>query len=37
LQLHERDPMSGDKLQRMIEAVAQTPSVVVEHAKALLK
>jgi tripartite-type tricarboxylate transporter receptor subunit TctC len=33
----ERDPMAGDKLQRMIEAVAQTPPAVVEHAKALLK
>jgi tripartite-type tricarboxylate transporter receptor subunit TctC len=33
----ERDPMTGEKLQAMIEAVAQTPPAVIERAKALLK
>jgi tripartite-type tricarboxylate transporter receptor subunit TctC len=33
----ERDPTSGEKVQKLIEAVAQTPPAVVEHAKLLLK
>ena len=33
----ERDSMSGEKIQMLIEAVAQTPPAVVEHAKLLLK
>jgi tripartite-type tricarboxylate transporter receptor subunit TctC len=33
----ERDSMSGENLQKMIEAVAQTPPAIIEHAKALLK
>jgi tripartite-type tricarboxylate transporter receptor subunit TctC len=33
----ERDPMTGEKLQKMIEAVAETPPAIIEHAKALLK
>jgi tripartite-type tricarboxylate transporter receptor subunit TctC len=33
----ERDSMSGEKVQRLIEAAAQTPPAVVEHAKLLLK
>jgi tripartite-type tricarboxylate transporter receptor subunit TctC len=33
----ERDSTSGEKVQKLIEAVAQTPSAVVEHAKTLLK
>ena len=33
----ERDSTSGEKVQKLIEAVAQTPPAVVEHAKALLK
>ena len=33
----ERDSTSGEKVQKLIEAVAQTPSAVVEHAKLLLK
>ena len=33
----ERDSMPGEKLQKMIEAVAQTPPAIIGHAKALLK
>lgn len=33
----ERDSTSGEKVQKLIEAVAQTPRAVVEHAKTLLK
>jgi tripartite-type tricarboxylate transporter receptor subunit TctC len=33
----ERDSLPGEKLQRMIEAVAETPPAIIEHAKALLK
>jgi len=33
----ERDSMPGEKLQKMIEAVAETPPAIIEHAKALLK
>jgi tripartite-type tricarboxylate transporter receptor subunit TctC len=33
----ERDSTSGEKVQKLIEAVAQTPPAVVEHAKLLLK
>jgi tripartite-type tricarboxylate transporter receptor subunit TctC len=33
----ERDPMPGEKLQKLIEAVADTPSATIEHAKLLLK
>jgi tripartite-type tricarboxylate transporter receptor subunit TctC len=33
----ERDSTPGEKVQKLIEAVAQTPSAVVEHAKLLLK
>jgi len=33
----ERDPASGEKLQKLIESVAETPPAVIEHAKLLLK
>jgi tripartite-type tricarboxylate transporter receptor subunit TctC len=33
----ERDPMTGEKLQKMIAAVAETPAAVIERAKSLLK
>ena len=33
----ERDSTSGEKVQKLIEAVALTPPAVVEHAKLLLK
>jgi tripartite-type tricarboxylate transporter receptor subunit TctC len=33
----ERDSTSGARVQKLIEAVAQTPPAVVEHAKSLLK
>jgi tripartite-type tricarboxylate transporter receptor subunit TctC len=33
----ERDSTAGEKVQKLIEAVAKTPPAVVEHAKLLLK
>jgi len=33
----ERDPMTGERLQKMIEAVSETPPAIIEHAKSLLK
>jgi tripartite-type tricarboxylate transporter receptor subunit TctC len=33
----ERESMPGENLQKMVEAVAQTPPAIIEHAKALLK
>jgi tripartite-type tricarboxylate transporter receptor subunit TctC len=33
----ERDAMSGERLQKLIEAVAQTPPAIVERAKSLLR
>ena len=33
----ERDSMPGEKLQRLVEAVAETPPAIIDHAKSLLK